>query len=774
MKLAHNTLRTLSNRWLYWIALGVCLSVPLVFGLTETTAHFDDAYITYRYARNLATGRGFVYNPGEAVLGMTTPLYGFLLALISTLGIDIPQASHTLSVIGWAACVILTTRIGQATGERAVGLIAAALVATFPLFLDVIGMETNLMMAVALAAIYLYLTGHTCVAFVLAALATWMRPDCALVAMVLGLTFIWERRTVPWREGVLFVLILLPWLVIAQSFYGSMLPNSLLAKAGQGYKVDSFQKGLLIFASRFYSISKLYLAVGWFAMLGLVPVFRRRPRWLIVVSWAALHVVSYLLLDPPHFPWYYLPMWPAIALLTATGIVALVRWLSRFRLPASWSWLGMAAMLTLVLVPQWRALLAYHTTSPWPGYRVYVTVADWLRANTPPDASVVMIEIGIIGYYSDRHVVDVVGLVSPGMVGHLYSGDQTLLYAVTHYWPDYAISLQGTTWDYIKRGAWFQEAYTPLVKIPSMGTGSRSATIYKRVEGFPIRVFEFERAYDLEADSSIRLAAIRAQSTRLQPDSVLHAQLEWRSVRLTKRDDKAILDLVNAQTGQRWTVAIEQPMHGGNPTFLWKPGDVILDDYTLALPRDLEPGVYVLEVKLLDVKTDEWLTFATPARQVVPHVAAGPFWFGSVAPAPQSIADPVTVTFGDSVGLVGFDLPRSAFSAGESVSLTLYWKARQWIGTDYTVFVHILDKDGNLVAQHDSVPVHGKLPTSLWVPDVTVRDDYQIELPPHQPEGEYTIRIGLYQSDTLERLMPRGVDIQVQDLTLYLARITLR
>jgi hypothetical protein len=109
--------------WLYRAALIACLLVPFAFGLMQTTAHFDDAYITYRYARNLATGQGFVYNPGEAVLGTTAALYGLLLGLLSLLGADIPQASHLLSIIGWAASVVLVERIGQATHERTVGLL---------------------------------------------------------------------------------------------------------------------------------------------------------------------------------------------------------------------------------------------------------------------------------------------------------------------------------------------------------------------------------------------------------------------------------------------------------------------------------------------------------------------------------------------------------------------------------------------------------------------------------------------------------------------------
>ena len=428
----------------------------------------------------------------------------------------------------------------------------------------------------------------------------------------------------------------------------------------------------------------------------------------------------------------------------------------------------------LVLLPQLYSLSRLRITSSTPYYRGYVAVADWLRANTTPDASVVTIEIGIIGYYSDRDMVDVMGLVSPGMIGHLHSWDQTLLYAITHYWPDYAVSLHGTSWDYIKQGAWFQEAYVPLVKIPSMGAGSRSATIYKRSDGFPVRTFGFERAYDLEADECIRLAAIRTQTTQLRPGSVLHAQLEWRSARRTNRDGKAILDLVNAQTGQRWTVAIEQPMHGGNPTFLWNPGDVILDDYSLALPHDLKPGAYLLEVKLLDVKTDEWLAFRNSSGRELPHVTAGPFWLGTATSSPSSIARPMIVTFGDLIEFEGFDLPRHTFAAGESVSLTLYWKAREPIATDYTVFVHILDRDGNLVAQQDNVPLHGDLPTSLWLPGITVRDGYEVELPAHQPAGDYTLRIGLYQSDTLERLTLSGNDIQTQDRTLYLAQMTVQ
>jgi hypothetical protein len=86
--------------------------------------------------------------------------------------------------------------------------------------------------------------------------------------------------------------------------------------------------------------------------------------------------------------------------------------------------------------------------------------------------------------------------------------------------------------------------------------------------------------------------------------------------------------------------------------------------------------------------------------------------------------------------------------------------------------VHISDAAGNLVAQQDSPPLQGNLPTSLWSPGITVEDRYQIALPLHQSPGEYTVKIGLYQLDTGERLMPFSSAGEPADRALEIAHIT--
>jgi len=72
---------------LAFIALGFAGMIFLIgLRLHQPPNTVDDAYITFRYARNLANGVGFVYNAGERVLGTTTPAYTLLLAALSRLG----------------------------------------------------------------------------------------------------------------------------------------------------------------------------------------------------------------------------------------------------------------------------------------------------------------------------------------------------------------------------------------------------------------------------------------------------------------------------------------------------------------------------------------------------------------------------------------------------------------------------------------------------------------------------------------------------------------
>jgi hypothetical protein len=84
--------------------------------------------------------------------------------------------------------------------------------------------------------------------------------------------------------------------------------------------------------------------------------------------------------------------------------------------------------------------------------------------------------------------------------------------------------------------------------------------------------------------------------------------------------------------------------------------------------------------------------------------------------------------------------------------VTLHWLALRETGQDYKAFVHLLDPDGAIIAQHDGDPVGGYTPTTRWRPGEIIADRHTFPLPAGLPEGEYSLRAGMYQVDPLRNL----------------------
>lgn len=101
------------------------------------------------------------------------------------------------------------------------------------------------------------------------------------------------------------------------------------------------------------------------------------------------------------------------------------------------------------------------------------------------------------------------------------------------------------------------------------------------------------------------------------------------------------------------------------------------------------------------------------------------------------------VNFGDQVALLGYSLPGYTAQPGETLDLTLYWQAQRALEIDYQVFVHLLDSDGNLVAQSDKLNP-GDFPTRRWPLDKYVPDEHRLILPDNLPPGDYTLFTGLW------------------------------
>lgn len=119
----------------------------------------------------------------------------------------------------------------------------------------------------------------------------------------------------------------------------------------------------------------------------------------------------------------------------------------------------------------------------------------------------------------------------------------------------------------------------------------------------------------------------------------------------------------------------------------------------------------------------------------------------------------LSVTFGETIQLTGYDLDLEQVRAGGTLAVTLYWQAEGAAARPYTVFTHILNQDGTLITQKDNWPVNGLWPPTCWKTGEIVVDSYSVPLPADLPSGTYSILVGLYDADTSTRLLtPAGQD----------------
>lgn len=228
--------------------------LELLLVLTLALAHasiylgpFEDSFITYRYAENLANGHGLVYNVGERVEGYTSFLFTILLALVARLGGPIVLASQLLSLVAGLACVVLAARLARALGredaappvassvEAMAGLLVAAS-GTFAYYATT-GMETTLFAALVGAPILLLVRGrapaHAFGAGLLLGVAALTRPEgFGYAGLVVGaLLLVRADRRDAVRVLLSFALLAVPYFALRWQHFGHPLPNTYYAKA---------------------------------------------------------------------------------------------------------------------------------------------------------------------------------------------------------------------------------------------------------------------------------------------------------------------------------------------------------------------------------------------------------------------------------------------------------------------------------------------------------------------------------------------------------------
>jgi hypothetical protein len=228
-----------------------------------------------------------------------------------------------------------------------------------------------------------------------------------------------------------------------------------------------------------------------------------------------------------------------------------------------------------------------------------------------------------------------------------------------------------------------------------------------------------------------------------RPGSDITLTLVWQRLH-PGPDFELVWELVDEQ-GQTVAEESELLFHGEYPPSRWPIGSSILDRQTLAVPET--PGTYQVRVGL-----------RTPAGEVIPARC------GWLAPSTQTcslgsirlhgspVVTEAVANFNGQILLLNAELGRQQLHPGETLSITLVWQGQQQMSEDYTLFIHLLDEQGQIRGQIDVWPRDGTYPTSQWAEGETFSDTYDVPLLPDAPSGAYQVEIGWYLLRTMQRL----------------------
>ena len=298
--------------------------VGLWSGLWASDIIKDDAMITFRVAENLAYGRGFVYNLGERVQVTTTPLYAIILALGTWLFGAAPPAALALNVTLAALNPILTYDVGRRLAGRLTGFGGAILLTLMPLLIIAFSMESYLYVALILASVDAYVSGRYRLAGILVGITALVRGDAVLLgASMLGYDFLAYRR-LRWQLIAPAIAIPAGWYLFAMFYYGWPFPATLAAKTAQGefnWLGEYFLGGFGEYWedwTRDYSL--LFYLFPLLFSIGLIRAIWTKPVWLIMVVRDIMYISAFVSLGVTFAEWYYAPLMPSVALLTARGV----------------------------------------------------------------------------------------------------------------------------------------------------------------------------------------------------------------------------------------------------------------------------------------------------------------------------------------------------------------------------------------------------------------------------------------------------------------------
>ncbi len=286
---------------------------------------------------------------------------------------------------------------------------------------------------------------------------------------------------------------------------------------------------------------------------------------------------------------------------------------------------------------------------------------------------------------------------------------------------------------------------------------------------------EVPNPVDVRFNQEVALLGYEMEDREVVSGERLELTLYWQALQPIYESYAVHLHALDS-TGRRAAKLDTVPYRNRYQTPTWQPGQIFAETYHLSpIKEPVTPGVGSVEVSLFPLgRPGERLAVSLNEGPIGDAFAIAHFKIPSPEPQDFSPEHPADTIFEDRFRLIGYDLPES-IDAGQPFTATLYWESLAPDGQDYTVFIHLYDEHGQLVAQADGAPQNGDNPTSFWLADEMIEDSHQVNSPADITAGNYQVAVGLYDPYSGRRLVAyRSDGTQWPDDVVALGAIMIR
>jgi hypothetical protein len=740
MSLSHNT--SFRHYGFLLMLLLIPLSAAFLWG-----SYFEDmAYSSMRFAQNLAAGRGLSFDAGMIRLDLPSSTLAIgLLALFNPLA-PLSQISLYLSALGWGVVgiiIYLTIRPYNST--------AAALAAVLLVFSPIVTYTLASPYSWSVAVGWLAITrsarsqsGRSVIAASLALLAIWF--DLSVLLLV-GLLLFWRWRNdqrIP-KIGLLVIFVLsLFWAGFTMIHFGRPVDI---------YPLDRLQE--IFRAVQRSELSWLFLP---FLILGfLVGVIGRYIPTSKLSDDGQLQFDADLSLFGSFILFWGLaasvigsalaPAVVALAIhyLVALGLVWFQYWLAGLRGPVIARNMALAMAVLLVFI-QLFVTHGNYVARPVGQYELEEEVAEWIQGHGEPDTT--LYASRRVGFLADRPT-------SPTDARSRTAGQLAGLFnAFLDFMPEYFITGSEKEWLAFNGSDWLEDRYEPVTRFASdyapqyaLTVWASKHTLYDKGRRQPA---------DVTLGNTLSLVAYQFAPAELEPGDDLYLTLYLEPTQPITVGLRTDIHLRHMQDGHVWAWE-KQLIPSTVSGEYWQPGQVLAERIKLRTEENIPRGAYELQAFWLwpDLEGERWRLYQGDDPNPLDRIRLG--YVIVPPPVDADLMEPFGAIFGDQIHLSGINVSPAQELEGE-LALSLFWEALRAPDNNYTVFVHLLNGDGDLVASHDGEPVDGTYPTSAWQPGSLIQDTHRLSLPAELPPGEYDLRIGLYLLETGERLPIIGND----------------